>query len=228
MAVVGAARDVLVEQPLDRARRGAGRAARRASSSRRSPASVRAARSRNQRASGHAEAGLAALRDLAPAGRPRRLAAARPCRARPLTLSASGSERPSSSTALVEERRAQLERVRHRGDVGLAAAGRPGGRCSMSSSWRPAIPGRGGGPSSCRGRRRARRRTSAPELGAQLGREDLHQAAVALAGRRRGGLEEARGARRRRARLPPERPQRARRERRRPARRSRPASPCAA
>ena len=135
---------------------------------------------------------------------------------RPSRLSSSGSARPSSSDAPVEERRAQLERVRHRGDVRLVE--QVAGEVGLDvEPLEPGDPGPGGGPSSdaASGAPISASAASRPELRAQLRREDLHQPPVAL-GRR--GV--AAGSSRRAARDGVERgSRRARRDRARRARR---------
>ena len=112
---------------------------------------------------------------------------------------------------VVEERRAELERVRHRGDVGLEqqVAGEVGADVEPLEP-RDALAG---GAEELPGRRRLAHERRLPELGAQLGREDLHQPPVAGRRGQRGDLEEAAGAVRARARLPSPGPaQRPRRE----------------
>ena len=124
-----------------------------------------AAEPRGQR---HAEARLPARRDLVRAGR-----AANACRRatfprRPASFSRSGSDMPSSSTRPVEERRAELERVRHRRDVGLHEQVAGEVACGCRAAAGPSIPGRAGAPSSSAADARARHELRLPELGAEL------------------------------------------------------------
>ena len=118
----------------------------------------------------------------------------------PLQLQRVGQREAELEHLVVEQRRAQLERVGHRGDVGLQqqVAGQVGGDVERAGARRLRAPAEG--RSSHVGRA-----SHVPELGPQPGGKDLHQAAVALRGRRGGDVEEARraeerGARARRAR----------------------------
>ena len=189
-----------------------------------------------------AEPGLAARRDLAAAARPRTLGAARPCRGARSTFSESGSETPSSSTRVVEQRRAQLERVRHRGDVRLEQqvagevradveplqAGDPrrrAGRAAPSAGIgsrderrlpqlaRAARPGRP--PSAARSARRGATRDLEEPAGAVRARARLAAAGPAQRARGRAAPRAAR-------RGPRARPRRTARSRRTPRRRRRP------
>ena len=195
--VVGAAVDVVLEQALHRARP-------------QLPAAARAGV--EQHVAGelpqpvaepvrerHAEAGLAALGHLL--GKvvgersPQRLLAAPAFR-----LQLAGQRHAELEHLPVEERRPQLERVRHRRDVGLQQeiagqirldveeleAGDAVGRRRAEE-----LPGGGG----------ARNEVGVEQLDASLGGKDLHQPAVALPGLRGGCLEQAGGANGRRPAL---------------------------
>ena len=110
MAVVGPALGVLAEQPLEL---GAAEEAAVAPPSSRSSATARSS-SRNQRSSGTPKPVLPAPGDLG--GR----SAANACLSATLPKASSRGQREAElDDAVVEERRAQLERDRHRGDVRL-------------------------------------------------------------------------------------------------------------
>ena len=196
---------MLVEQPLDR---GGPEPAARA----RPLVEQQLARERLQLAAEparerNAEAGLAARRATG-GGRSAanaRRSATLPCAA--VLLQRVGQREAELDDAVVEQRRAQLERVRHRRDVRL--------RQQVARQVRREVeqleagdPARRRRPEQEAGRRERadlRLRLVRPELGALLEREDLHEPPVALGARHGRRLEEARGAEERRAPLAPRR-----------------------
>ena len=165
---------------------------------------------RNQRASGNAEAALAARRNL------RRQLGRERAAERDLALAAAELQRlrqrePELDDAVVEQRRAQLERMGHRRDVGLRqqVAGEVRLQVEPLQARDPGLRRR---PEQEAGRREHADlllRGVGPEIGAQRERQHLHQPSVALAARRGGGFEEARGSEDGRAPLAPSRRQRA-------------------
>ena len=116
-----------------------GRAARRAPS--------RAARRATMSAIGTREALLGPVEDLRRAARPRSASRRIHFFSHPRHLQLGGDRGRELHQLVVEERRARLERVRHRRDVHLRRSGRPAGRSLMSTSSMRSSGSRAGGAS---------------------------------------------------------------------------------